>query len=157
MSSTAQSARPLDYAAQLPPREQSTASLLRQLGWLALPVLAEHLLHMFVGLNDTYLANHLSTDAAAATAAVGTISYIIWFVGLIVGAVGTGSTAIIARATGARHRSLANSVCGQSMSASIILGVATGVDLDKLADTSAWMADRLGRPSPSRVVRALRG
>jgi hydroxymethylglutaryl-CoA lyase len=37
------------------------------------------------------------------------------------------------------------------------LGIATGVDLDKLADTSAWMATRLGRPSPSRVVRALRG
>jgi len=37
------------------------------------------------------------------------------------------------------------------------LGVATGVDLDKLADTSAWMATKLGRPSPSRVVQALRG
>jgi hydroxymethylglutaryl-CoA lyase len=37
------------------------------------------------------------------------------------------------------------------------LGVSTGVDLDRLADTSAWMAERLGRPSPSRVVRALRG
>jgi hydroxymethylglutaryl-CoA lyase len=37
------------------------------------------------------------------------------------------------------------------------LVVETGVDLDKLADTSAWMATRLGRPSPSRVVQALRG
>lgn len=37
------------------------------------------------------------------------------------------------------------------------LGVETGVDLDRLADTSAWMAGQLGRPSPSRVVRALRG
>ncbi|MEV8437190.1 hydroxymethylglutaryl-CoA lyase [Actinosynnema sp. NPDC051121] len=37
------------------------------------------------------------------------------------------------------------------------LGVEHGVDLGKLADTSAWMAERLGRPSPSRVVRALRG
>jgi hydroxymethylglutaryl-CoA lyase len=37
------------------------------------------------------------------------------------------------------------------------LGIDTGVDLDKLADTSAWMAGELGRPSPSRVVRALRG
>jgi hydroxymethylglutaryl-CoA lyase len=37
------------------------------------------------------------------------------------------------------------------------LGVDTGVNLDKLADTSAWMAGELGRPSPSRVVRALRG
>ncbi|MCG8919383.1 hydroxymethylglutaryl-CoA lyase [Actinokineospora sp. PR83] len=37
------------------------------------------------------------------------------------------------------------------------LGVQTGVDLDALVDTSAWMAERLGRPSPSRVVQALRG
>jgi hydroxymethylglutaryl-CoA lyase len=37
------------------------------------------------------------------------------------------------------------------------LGIATGVDLEKLADTSAWMAEELDRPSPSRVVRALRG
>jgi hydroxymethylglutaryl-CoA lyase len=37
------------------------------------------------------------------------------------------------------------------------LGVATGVDLDALAATSAWLAGHLGRPSPSRVVRALTG
>lgn len=35
------------------------------------------------------------------------------------------------------------------------LGVATGVDLDAVVATSAWMAERLGRPSPSAVVRAL--
>jgi hydroxymethylglutaryl-CoA lyase len=36
-------------------------------------------------------------------------------------------------------------------------GVETGVDLDRLVETSAWMATRLGRPSPSRVVQALAG
>jgi hydroxymethylglutaryl-CoA lyase len=35
------------------------------------------------------------------------------------------------------------------------LGIETGVDLDALAATSAWLAGRLGRPSPSRAVRAL--
>jgi hydroxymethylglutaryl-CoA lyase len=35
------------------------------------------------------------------------------------------------------------------------LGVRTGVDLDSLVATSRWMADRLGRPSPSAVVRAM--
>lgn len=35
------------------------------------------------------------------------------------------------------------------------LGIGHGVDLDALVATSAWMADQLGRPSPSRVVRAL--
>ncbi|ELP68243.1 hydroxymethylglutaryl-CoA lyase [Streptomyces turgidiscabies] len=35
------------------------------------------------------------------------------------------------------------------------LGIETGVDLAGLVTTSTWMADRLGRPSPSRTVRAL--
>jgi hydroxymethylglutaryl-CoA lyase len=35
------------------------------------------------------------------------------------------------------------------------LGIEHGVDLDALVATSAWMADELGRPSPSAVVRAL--
>ncbi|MBB5893502.1 hydroxymethylglutaryl-CoA lyase [Kutzneria kofuensis] len=37
------------------------------------------------------------------------------------------------------------------------LGIQHGVNLDALVATSAWMAERLGRPSPSRVVRALAG
>ena len=34
------------------------------------------------------------------------------------------------------------------------LGIATGVDLARLVETSRWMAEQLGRPSPSRVVHA---
>ncbi|MET7611579.1 hydroxymethylglutaryl-CoA lyase [Streptomyces seoulensis] len=37
------------------------------------------------------------------------------------------------------------------------LGIETGVDLDALTATSVWMAGHLGRPSPSRTVRALGG
>ncbi len=37
------------------------------------------------------------------------------------------------------------------------LGIRTGVDLDALVATSTWLAGHLGRPSPSRVVRALAG
>lgn len=37
------------------------------------------------------------------------------------------------------------------------LGIETGVDLGLLTATSAWMAEQLGRPSPSRTVRALTG
>jgi hydroxymethylglutaryl-CoA lyase len=37
------------------------------------------------------------------------------------------------------------------------LGIRHGVDLDALVATSTWMAHHLGRPSPSRVVRALGG
>lgn len=35
------------------------------------------------------------------------------------------------------------------------LGIETGVDLAQLVAASVWMAQQLGRPSPSRVVRAL--
>ncbi|MDO5741188.1 MAG: hydroxymethylglutaryl-CoA lyase [Ornithinimicrobium sp.] len=35
------------------------------------------------------------------------------------------------------------------------LGIEHGVDLRALVDTSTWMAEQLGRPSASRVVRAL--
>ncbi|MFB7494035.1 hydroxymethylglutaryl-CoA lyase [Streptomyces sp. NPDC056161] len=35
------------------------------------------------------------------------------------------------------------------------LGIETGVDLGRLTATSVWMAEHLGRPSPSRTVRAL--
>ncbi|WP_189132339.1 hydroxymethylglutaryl-CoA lyase [Wenjunlia tyrosinilytica] len=35
------------------------------------------------------------------------------------------------------------------------LGIDTGVDIGRLTATSVWMAGQLGRPSPSRTVRAL--
>ncbi|KNB49429.1 hydroxymethylglutaryl-CoA lyase [Streptomyces caatingaensis] len=35
------------------------------------------------------------------------------------------------------------------------LGITTGVDLGHLTATSVWMAGHLGRPSPSRTVRAI--
>ncbi|SFS40829.1 hydroxymethylglutaryl-CoA lyase [Saccharopolyspora flava] len=35
------------------------------------------------------------------------------------------------------------------------LGIAHGVNLESLVDTSRWMAEKLGRPSPSAVVKAL--
>lgn len=89
---------------------------------LAGPVLVEQFLHMAVGLTDTWVANHLPTDSAAAGAAVGTISYLMWFMGILAGSIATGSTAIIARATGARHKRLANSVCGQSISGALVMG-----------------------------------
>ena len=37
------------------------------------------------------------------------------------------------------------------------LGIRTGIDLDMLIATSLWMAEKLGRPSSSGVVRALGG
>ena len=35
------------------------------------------------------------------------------------------------------------------------LGIETGVDLGALTATSVWLAEQMGRPSPSRTVKAL--
>jgi len=117
---------------------ETTSQLLRALILLAAPVLIEQMLHAFSGLADTYIANHVTPitpgmsgeqaaeaqrHMTAAGAAVGTIAYLLWFIGLIAGAVGTGSTAIIARASGARHRGLANSICGQSIGLAGLAGL----------------------------------
>jgi len=137
-------------------------SLLRQLLLLALPVFAEHTLHILVGVTDTYLANHLlgtqgvtgtalklahDTNAAAG-AAVGSIAYITWFIGLIVSSIGTGATAIIARSVGARHRRLANKVCGQSILCSSAMGVIVAIGMYLLAEPIAHavgLHDQAGR------------
>lgn len=105
---------------------ESNGVLLRQILLLTMPVLAEHAFHIVVGLTDTYMANHLARDAASAASAVGTISYFLWFIGLIISSIGTGATAMISRARGARHRSLANSVCGQAIIAAVLLGLGVG-------------------------------
>jgi putative MATE family efflux protein len=130
---------------------------MRQLLVLAGPVFAEHALHILVGWNDTYLANHIHryvvataqtrADEVSAGAAVGTMTYILWFTSLIVSSVGTGSTAIIARAIGAKHRRLANSICGQSISAAIIVGILAGVLMHVFA---APIADASGLVGQAR-------
>jgi hydroxymethylglutaryl-CoA lyase len=35
------------------------------------------------------------------------------------------------------------------------MGIDTGIDLDALVDTGAWISEQLGRPSASRVARAV--
>ncbi len=119
----AEAADTLPTVDDAPPAKPAERALFLQLVLLALPILAENLLHMLVGLTDVYVAGHLRENAAAATAAVGSVAYVLWFIGLIVATIATGSTAVIARAIGAKHRSLANSVCGQSATAAVLLGV----------------------------------
>lgn len=111
---------------------------------LAAPIFAENVLHMLVGLCDTWLAGHLATEAAAATAAVGTVAYFLWFVNLIASAIATGATAIIARAVGARHKSLANSVCGQAIGASVIAGAVTAAAFALAAEPLAKLTGLQG-------------
>lgn len=108
-------------------RPATPEPLFRALWALALPLLAENLLHMLVGFTDTYLAGHLRQDSKAATAAVGSVAYILWLVNLLAMAIAGGATAIVARAVGAKHRRLANSVAGQAVGSAAILGVSAAI------------------------------
>jgi hydroxymethylglutaryl-CoA lyase len=77
-----------------------------------------------------------------------------------VAALQAGVTVVDAAAGGIGGCPFARSATGNLATEDLVwalhgMGVATGVDLPALVATSIWMAERLGRPSPSRVVRAL--
>jgi putative MATE family efflux protein len=83
------------------------------------PVLVESLLNSLVGLTDTVLAAQLSEPAADA---IGGASYVLWFIGLVIMAIGVGATALISRAVGGGRLAVANAAVGQSL----LLAAASG-------------------------------
>ncbi|MGI9016853.1 MAG: hydroxymethylglutaryl-CoA lyase [Euzebya sp.] len=77
-------------------------------------------------------------------------------------ALGEGISVVDASAGGLGGCPYAESATGNLATEDLVwlldgLGVHTGVDLQALVATSMWMAQHLGRPSPSRVVQALAG
>ncbi|HEY9473214.1 MAG TPA: hydroxymethylglutaryl-CoA lyase [Mycobacteriales bacterium] len=77
-------------------------------------------------------------------------------------ALGHGITTVDASAGGLGGCPYAESATGNLATEDLVwmldgLGVHTGVDLLELVRTSVWLAEQLGRPSPSRVVQALAG
>lgn len=79
---------------------------------LSWPILIESFLNSFVGLVDTVLAAQLGV---AETDAIGSAAYIIWFMGLIVMAIGVGTTAMVSRSVGRGRLAVANAAVGQSL------------------------------------------
>ncbi len=100
--------------AALPP-----GSLSRQIWVLALPMLGEQVGNFMVSMVDTYLAGRISKEA---TAAVGTASYMGWFVGLGFTLVGTGVMALVSRSFGAGDRRTANRVLNQGVLMMLVIG-----------------------------------
>jgi putative MATE family efflux protein len=92
-------------------------------GW---PVL-EQLLNLTVGTVDLALAGRLGAGgvALAATDALGVGGFVNWLMIIILSSIGIGSTALIARAVGGRHKGLANATVGQSL----VLALGAGVVL----------------------------
>ncbi|MEM7756119.1 MAG: MATE family efflux transporter [Planctomycetota bacterium] len=104
---------------------------------LAWPVTVESFLNSAVGLTDTWLASQMGVAEADAIAGA---SYIMWFIGLTVMALGVGATALISRSVGASRMAVANAVLGQSVVLALVLGSAVGVFI---AVAASWVADLL--------------
>ena len=105
---------------------------------LSWPVMLESFLNSFVGLTDTVLAAGLP-NGEAATDAIGGASYLMWFVGLIIMALGIGATALISRAMGGGRVAAANAVLGQTLSLGVVLGLLVGLVLYLIAGPIAAM------------------
>lgn len=103
----------------VPPNPPSVR-LSRQLLWLAIPVLGEQLLILGVGQFDTFLAGQISKTA---TAAVGVAAYVGWAATLMFSLVGTGTTALVARAWGATDRPGGNHLFNQSVPLALMIGI----------------------------------
>ena len=86
-----------------------------------MPVLGEQLLNSAVGLYDVFLAGTISAPALSAT---GFAAYVDWLASLTFGLVGTGATALVARAMGMNDRRLAQRTMNQSVGLGVGLGAA---------------------------------
>ncbi len=101
---------------------------------LSWPVMIESFLNSLVGLTDTVLAAGLGVAEADAIAGA---SYIMWFIGLVIMAVGVGATALISRAVGAGRMAAANTVLGQAVLVGLVAGAITAAGVLGLADPVA--------------------
>lgn len=97
-------------------RKETTVATFR----LALPAAGEQLLSMLVGIVDTFLVGHIGADALAA---VGLANQWVFLATALFGAIGVGSTALIARAIGARDYDLANRIVRQSVLLAATIGI----------------------------------
>jgi MATE family multidrug resistance protein len=112
-------------------RDPERATIRKNVRSMALPAVGEQLLNTFVGLTNTFLVGNLSAEAAAilgynstsAIAGIGLGNQIVMLTMILFMAVSVGSTALIARARGARDMDEANRVLRQSM----LIGGAMGI------------------------------
>jgi putative MATE family efflux protein len=103
---------------------------------LTWPILVESFLNSTVGLTDTVLAARLGESE---TDAVGGASYVMWLIGLVFMSVGTGATAMISRSIGKGRLAVANTVLGQTVLLSVVLGALVGVIVALLTPVLAAM------------------
>ncbi len=118
-----------------------TGSTRRQVRNLALPAVGEQLLNTAVGLADVFLVGHLSVQAAAslgytsaiALASTGLANQLIWLLTVMFISLAIGSTALIARASGAGDQAAIQNILRQSILVGLVLGLLTSLLIIPLA------------------------
>jgi len=121
---------------------------LRQQVWvLAIWPLLEQVMAFLVGTVDMVLAARLQPEALAIAAndALGIAGYVGWLMGMMMGAVGVGASALVARAIGGRHKRLANAALGQAILLALVVGFAIGLIVFVLAGVIAQLAGMTGQ------------
>ena len=99
----------------------STPGTLRPMLKLALPILVESLLVMLVGLVDLFLTGRfLETRHMAA---IGLMAYLLWMIPCTFSIIAIGSTALVARFTGADSHEEARHTTNQSLLAGTVLAI----------------------------------
>jgi multidrug resistance protein, MATE family len=124
-----------------------SGALRRRVLMLAIPALGEQSLNFCVGLFDTWLAGQVSTGAHGVgvyTTTVGIAAYISWLATLIFSLVGTGTTALVARARGAGDFEQANRFANRSLTLAGALGFVVYGILFVLAPLYAEMQEMQG-------------
>lgn len=120
-------------------------SLPRQVWVVAVWPMLEQMMSSLVGFVDASLAGHLQVESVESTNAVGVASFVTWLMGLFQGAIGVGSTALIARAVGGNHRREANSAVGQSMIIALVWGLMIAVAFYFGSEYLVWLFGLRGR------------
>ena len=94
---------------------------------VALPVLLQQFLQAMVGMVDKMLAGRLpENQVLAALDAIGIGSFVGWFIGIAMAALGVGGSAIIARSMGAGRADEAGVALRRSMEFSLVWGALVG-------------------------------
>ncbi|MBI4578303.1 MAG: MATE family efflux transporter [Planctomycetes bacterium] len=124
-----------------------TGSVGAALAWLALPVLGEQVLHLLVGLVDTYLAGTVNKEA---TAAIGLATTVVWLAHLMFSFVGAGAAALVSRHAGMNETDRANHFSNQAIALALLMGLLECVLLWLAAPLLPWW---LGwEPEPTRIA-----
>lgn len=132
----------MDQPRQLP------SNTVRAVLFLALPVLAEQILAVGVGLVDTWLTgNYLPGDKYLA--AIGQMAYLMWLIPSLFSFISIGATALVSRFIGAEEREQANQTTNQAFVLGAILAAIVTCWLFVGGD---WLIRTLQLPEDAAVL-----